>query len=466
MPAGSGGAFMKLGRTTGLETPAVEQLSDRRAIARRIGRNIGIVVTGNAATAALGVITLALNARTLGAAGLGVLVLILTIATLIDRIFAFQTWQPLVKLGAEALAEGDRVRVGELTTVAFMFDAIAAAAAASVAVLVVMLAGERLGLPAEYHGVAAVYMATLATRLADAPAGLLRLFDRFTLLTAVRVGEAAAQCLAAAALFTLSAPLAAYVLSFAAVAVATNILLIVCALRVATLAGISLTVRRIDKTWASTLCEFWTFSWVLNLASTIHVVREQAPVLLVGALLGPAPVGLYHVAERIAAVLGMVMWSAHEALYPEVARLATSLRRRADLQWFALRMGVIGGGIGLAALLGTLVFGEVMLTIVGGPGYGQAYWTLLMLIGGYCFPMAGVGLRSAIIVTAGPMKILKANLVPFLPFALLVAPAILQFGIAGVAAAQILFHVLWLRIIISEFRRWLVRSSVDPPREA
>jgi O-antigen/teichoic acid export membrane protein len=99
--------------------PATADVPEARgSIARRIGRNVGIVVTGNAAAAGFGLITLALNARALGTAGLGVLALIMTIATLIDRIAAFQTWLPLVKLGADALAAGDRRRVGQIITVA------------------------------------------------------------------------------------------------------------------------------------------------------------------------------------------------------------------------------------------------------------------------------------------------------------------------------------------------------------
>jgi hypothetical protein len=87
----------------------------RGSIARRIGRNIGIVVTGNAAAAGFGLITLALNARALGTSGLGVLALIMTIAMLVDRIAAFQTWLPLVKLGADALASRRQAtRVGRI----------------------------------------------------------------------------------------------------------------------------------------------------------------------------------------------------------------------------------------------------------------------------------------------------------------------------------------------------------------
>jgi O-antigen/teichoic acid export membrane protein len=173
--------------------------------------------------------------------------------------------------------------------VALLFDAIAATAAAVAAVLIVLLAGERLGIPAEYLGVAAIYMATLVTRIADAPSGVMRLFDRFGLLTTLRAGEAAGQCLAAAILFAIGAPLTAYVLSFAGVAVATNIAILACALKVAAGAGATPLVRGLGPVWGAEWRAIWAFSWTLNIASTINTVRQRAPVLLIGALLGPPP---------------------------------------------------------------------------------------------------------------------------------------------------------------------------------
>ncbi|HEX2257917.1 MAG TPA: lipopolysaccharide biosynthesis protein [Afifellaceae bacterium] len=436
---------------------ALSPPEDRRSIARRIGRNVGIVVTGNAAVAGFGVITLALNARALGTAGLGVLALILTIATLVDRIAAFQTWQPLVKLGADALAAGDKRRVGQLLTVALLFDVIAAMAAAVAAVLIVLLAGERLGIPAEYLGVAAIYVATLVTRIADAPAGVMRLFDRFGLLTTLRAGEAAVQCLAAAILFTLSAPLGAYVLSFAGVAVATNVALLACVLHLGARAGVTPAVRCVGAAWAAEWRAFWAFSWTLNIASTINTVRQRSPVLLIGALLGPAAVGIYHVAERVVGVLVMAMWSFHQALYPEAARLATS-RRRADLLWFVQRIGAICGGIGVSALLGAVTLGHIVVLVAGGGDYGQAYWPLVLLVASCSIALSGIGLHSVVLVTAGPGKVLKAHLLPFLVLVPVLPLATLQFGIAGAAGAHIVYEALWLAIMGTEFYRWRGRD--------
>lgn len=439
-------------------TTAHESPEHRGSIARRIGRNVSIVMTGNAAAGVFGLMTLALNARALGTEGLGILALILTIATLVDRIAAFQTWQPLVKFSADALAAGDKHLVGQIITVGLLFDAIAAAAAAIAAVMIVLLAGERLGLPVEYLGVAAIYMATLVTRIADAPSGLMRLFDRFGLLTTLRAGEAAGQCLAAAILYVLGAPLGAYVLSFAGVAMATNIAIITCALNVAAQAGAAPEVRGLREAWTNTWRAYWTFSWTLNIASTVNTVRQRAPVLLIGALLGPAAVGVYHVAERIVGGLLVTTASLHHALYPEAARLATG-GRRADLEWFVQRIGFLCGAIGIAAVLAALVLGHIIVLIVGGPGYGQAYWPLVLLTASYGFRITGIGLHSVILVTAGPGIVLKAHLLPFLILVPVLIVATLQVGISGAASAQILYEALWFAIMVSEFRKWLNREK-------
>lgn len=413
-------------------------------------------MTGNAAAAALGLITLALNARALGTAGLGVFALILALASLIERIAAFQTGLPLIKLGAAALTADDKPRVGQLVTVALLFDVIASMMASVGAVLSVLLAGEWLGLPPEYLGVAAIYMATLVTRITDAPTGIMRLFNRFGLLTSLRVCEAAGQCLAAGVLFLADAPLSAYILSFAALAVAANIALLASAIHVAVRNGASPVVIGLLAVWAAEWREFWSFSWLMSLLGTLDIIRDRVPVLLLGAFLGPSVVGLYHIAQRFAAILSMINMPFSLALYPEAARLS-SIQRYEDLQWLTLRIAAVSGTVGLAALGGTVGFGEVLIRTVFGPGYQEAYWPTVFLIGSYCFAMAGVGLNSAILVTSGPKALLRATLLPFLVFALFLAPVTAQWGLWGAAAAQILFWFMWLVVSVIEFKMWLRR---------
>jgi O-antigen/teichoic acid export membrane protein len=342
--------------------------------------------------------------------------------------------------------------------VGLLFDAIAAMAAAVAAVSIVLLAGERLGIPAEYLGVAAVYMATLVTRIADAPSGLMRLFDRFGLLTTLRAGEAAGQCLAAAILFLLDAPLGAYVLSFAAVAVVTNIAILACALKIAAGAGAAPRLRGLGVAWSATWRQYWAFSWTLSIASTLNTLRMRAPVLLIGALLGPAAVGIYHVAERIVGGILMTTSTLHQALYPEAARLATD-QRRSDLEWFVRRIVAISALIGAVALFAALSLGHLLVLIVGGEGYEGAYWPLVLLIASYGFNMTGIGLHSVILVTAGPGKVLKAHLIPFLVLVPVLPWATMTYGVAGAAGAQIVYDGIWLAVLALELHNWFRRGQ-------
>jgi O-antigen/teichoic acid export membrane protein len=418
------------------EAARAEVPEARGSIARRIGRNIGIVVTGNAAVAGFGVITLALNARALGTAGLGVLALIMTIATLVDRIAAFQTWLPLVKLGAEALAAGDKRRVGQIVTVALLFDAIAATAAAVVAVLIVLLAGERLGIPAEYLGVAG------------------SIWQRWSPASPTRHPESCG-CSTGSGF---SPP---------------------CALaRLPPLPGGGDPVRR--RSAARRLCanlrgrrggqqhchtclcaecrghEFWAFSWAMSLSGTIAVVRDRAPLLLIGALFGPTAVGLYYVAERVAGVLSLAMAAVNHVLYPEIVRLAVS-RRITDLNWLVVKTGTYLFAIGLVVLLSVIVVGPLLLRGIGGLDYTAAYLPLLILIGAHSVAMAGVALRIGVIVLAGPMQFLIANFIAFIGFAFAVTVGVTQFGIVGAAVAQVAFEVLAMMVALTVFTTSLLQ---------
>jgi O-antigen/teichoic acid export membrane protein len=445
------------------DSAETERANGRLSIARRIRRNFGIVFGGNVAVAALGMITLALNARALGVAGIGVLALIMTIATTIDRVFAFQNWVPLIKLGSEALQARDSRRLSQLTIVSLLFDAFAAIAASLSAMLLVLLAGEKLGIPSNHIGPAAIYMAVLISGVSDTPIGLLRLYDRFATITSIQLSSAATGCALAACLFATGAPLTAYIFGYAILAGLSNVAMLAFGLRIAIQSGVFIHLRGITDLWRGAGRDFWSFSWVMSLSGTIYVVRENAPVLVLGPLLGPAAVGLYHVAARIAGVLSMLMTAANHAFYPEAARLAAT-RRYPELTWFAIRAGSFCGAIGIAALVGAFALGDWLLLLVGGSAYLAAYPPLWLLIVAYCFALAGVGLRGATLVTAGPMALLAASLAPFAAFAVLLMFLVNRFGIAGAAGAQIVFDTLALAVVASQYAIWSRQNPGQTPQ--
>ena len=70
---------------------------------RLLFKNAGTLLSGNMIAWILGLITFAITARILGPTQFGIFVLITTYVTIVDKILNFQSWQALIKYGAEVL---------------------------------------------------------------------------------------------------------------------------------------------------------------------------------------------------------------------------------------------------------------------------------------------------------------------------------------------------------------------------
>jgi len=429
-------------------------MNDRKEIVRRVQRHFGMVAGGNAIMALLGVLALSLNARALGAAGLGVFAMVTGLATILSRTCSFQTWLPLVSLGTRAMHCENPRELNEITLVALVFDALAAGAATVGAITIVLVAGERLGIPPEYVGAATVYMLALLSGITDAPTGMLRLLDRFAILTLLQVTASAVTCTVAISLYMHEASLTGYLLAFACVTIVNNLVLLGCALHIGARAGIELRADMLGAAWRSVSREFWTFSWSMSASGTIYTLRERAPVLLIGALLGPRAAGLYHVADRLSGTLLSAASAINHALYPEVARLAAAMRMT-ELRWFVFRTGAICFASGGIVVVGMVVFGPFLLTGIGGSEYTEAYGTLTLLAGAYWIALTGVALRAAVILSMGPARLLVANGIALVGFALTLAFGVTSFGIAGAAAAQVVFEALAVLVVLSQYTKSL-----------
>jgi hypothetical protein len=326
-----------------------------------------------------------------------------------------------------------------------------------VAVLIVLLAGERIGIPAQYLGVAAIYMATLVTRIADAPSGVMRLFDRFGLLTTLRAGEAAGQCLAAAILFAIGAPLGAYVLSFAGIAVATNIAILACALKVAAGAGATPAVRGLGA-WGR-------MARVLGvLLDPEHRQHDQhsAPARAGAAYRRAArPRRRRHLPCRRAYRGGtvMAMWSfppsalsGGGATGNEPTPRRSGMVRAADRRYL-WRNRDCGPSRRTRSrphhTTGCRWSGLWASLLAARPAHRQ-----LLLCNGRDWPAFGRSCHGR-----PDERCSRRIFCPFLVLLPVLPLATLQLGIVGAAGAQIVYETLWLAIMGSEFYKWLSRDK-------
>ena len=430
----------------------------RSSIVRRILGNFAIVLGGNGLTAVLGLIALGLNARALGTEGIGALALITTTAALVTRVFAFQSWVPLIKLGAEALETGDRSRVANLARVGLVLDFGAGLIGTIFGIAFVLLAGPEIGIPAYLIAPAAMYMLSIATGATDTASGLLRLLNRFAVVTTIQIVGAAVGCLYAALLYVLRVDLTAYVIGYAAIAATTNCALQIAGLTIARRTRIPIGLSGMGHAWRQTGREMLSQSLTTSLSGTIYVVRDNAPHLVIGAVLGPAAVGLYHVAARVAGILSMVMWAINQSVYPETAKLAAS-RFYAELHSFVLWTSAWCGGIGSVAVITVILVGQLALTVIGGPIYSDAYWPLVLLTSANALSLTGVTLRAALLATVGPITLLHITAYSFVAFVAVMLSLLHAHGLSGAALAQVAFDSLSLAIGYARYKSWHANGS-------
>jgi O-antigen/teichoic acid export membrane protein len=330
---------------------------------RDLARNSGRLLSGNALSAILALISISLTARTLGSEQFGILILVSTYALLIDGIFNFQSWQALIKFGSEALSAGDTVQLKGLIKLGAILDCSTAVGGTVVAIALAPVAVSLLGLRDDAVSMMMVYSATILANVSGVPLATLRLFGRFSLSAAQQVGAALIRLLGVVAAVVLQLDLWGFVLIWAATQVLGNLLLILVGARVLQQNGISGWWKEPSVQWRKP----FRFAVWTNITGTLDLPVKQFDVVLVGALTSLEAVSVYKLIKQVGQVIVRLLDPIYQSIFPLFAsQVASGESRQAAHN--AIKVG---------ALLATLF---VPILIVAGL---TSRWWLVLLLGEY-----------------------------------------------------------------------------------
>ena len=148
----------------------------RKTMLGRLFKDASVLTAGNVVASGLDFVSLAVTARVLGPAALGVLVLIRAYVTVINKLLDFQSWQVLIAYGAEALERNDRRLFQQLVRFGLCLDLSAAVLGALVGVSLVQWVGRWQGWEPTTVRLATLYSVGILFSISGAPKGVLRLF--------------------------------------------------------------------------------------------------------------------------------------------------------------------------------------------------------------------------------------------------------------------------------------------------
>ncbi|WP_162305826.1 lipopolysaccharide biosynthesis protein [Oleisolibacter albus] len=441
--------------------PPPRWFADQRL--RRLFSNAGILLGGKGFNALFSLAGLAIAARALGAEEFGVLVLIHTFTQAIGEIAKFQSWQAVIRYGTPALDSGDRPAFQRLLRFTVLLDGVSALAGMVLSVLIAWFVGPHLHWPAEVMPAALIYVTSVLFMVTATPTGVLRLVDRFSLLSVQGTLGWFVRMAAGLAVWLAGGGLVAFLAAWYLATVVAGLFLIAAGWRELRTRGLLEGFRwRGEGPMTHGFPGIWSFVWSTNLNSTLELAFTHVGTLVVGWMMGSTEAGLFRVARQVADGVAKPAKLLVPAIYPELARLAAA-GDRASMRHLIERSALIAGAGATALMLVAALLGKPLLSLVLGPEFVSAYGVMLWLIaaavvGIWSFPLEPMLISNGQAGTATRIRAWTSAL--YIPALFL---ALDHAGLAGAGwvrlAVAVLMFAAFLRPVLRWFRQPAVQSA-------
>jgi len=426
---------------------------------RSLLRNTSYLAVSRIVAGACSIATLAFAGRGLGLILLGTLVLITSYAKAANGISRFQSWQLIVRYGGPGIAVGEHEDFKTATGFAFALDMISGIGGMIVAMALLPLIGGLVGIGREYLWLAIFYCALLPTMGAATPSGVLRVFDRFDLISWAATIAPISKAVLIGIAFAAKAPFAVYVLLWFAADLSGDLYTWYLGWRElkrhGLMKGISPTLK------PATLPGAWKFAINVNLAASVQTVWGPVARLVVGGLLGPAGAAIFRVASTLADGAQKPADLLGRAFYPEIVRMDLSSKQPWKLM---IRGTALVSSVALLAIILLILGGKPLVGLIFGKAFLGAYTPLVILmaipfLGIFSFPLTPM--LYALGRSDGP---LKAKFLGSIVFFLAIAPLSWAWDVVGAAIALVLANLVNVAVMLIQL--WREHGRVRAPAAA
>lgn len=423
----------------------------KNSIFQRLFLNAAKLLSATGIATVLGLATAAMTARFLGAAGYGTLALAIAYVAVIGKLVSFQAWQAIVKHGSDALHKNDSDGLKKLFKFGFYLDAASAVVGTAIAI-----AGSRvlillLGWDMSVQPVIFLYSWLILFSLSGTPTGVLRLFDRFDLLSYTGVFSAAIKLAGVGWCILAKKDLFGFVWVYLITGVVGQLYLIIVSLWVLhkhNLIGfISAPLYKLRLVFPG----IWDYAWTTNLHATVRMLSRELDLIIIAGFVTPASVGIYKIAKQVAQILNMLIDPLYQSIYPEFARLWA----KADRKNFIGMLKKSSLVVGIAVIVCWIVFlltGRWIIDFMVGATYKDAYFVSLIYMLALVIGLANFAFTPALLAMGFPRKSFMANLISTVLYFIVLFPFVIKFGVAGASWAYVVYYVIWSGVIAYLFR--------------
>ena len=427
---------------------------------RRLFKNAAVLFSGNMVSSLLGLISLSLTARALGVENFGVLVLITTYVLIVDNLINFQSWQTIIKYGADALEETRDQDFKSLVKFGFMLDGATAVLGTIIGASAAWFVGNWWGWDEQHVLMAAIYSIVILFHIQGTPTGLLRLFDRFNKVAYQSVIASSIKLIGVSIAFFAGAGLWAFLLVWAVVDILGKLILVYFACQELEQHKFHGILKSKIGGVSQKFSGLWGFALTTNINSSIRMASKQLDIMIIAAMLSPAAVGLYTIAKQFSLVIQKTIDPLYQSIFPEMARLYAKGEVK-DFVRFGFRSSLLAGLFALGVWFFFYFFGKMAIGLIVGDDYLGAASVMLWYMMAIVVAAVSFPLQPAMLSMGRPQTTLWVHLVATVIYFTALFALLPYIGLTGAGVSYLIYYIAWSLLMLAiEF--FLISKRVTP----
>ncbi|WP_299147628.1 oligosaccharide flippase family protein [uncultured Tateyamaria sp.] len=410
---------------------------------KRIIRNAGWLFSTQVLGGLVGVVTLAMMARTVGPAGLGVIAIVQAYTRIVDRLIRLEPWQTIIKYGMEALEAGDTERFKRLLKASIVIDMAGALVAGSVAVGLASIATPLLNLSEEHTRYVQLLSLGLFFTLQPTGIAILRVLDRFDLLAKIDFGTVMVRFALTALAFWFGLGIWAFIV----------ILLVERTLNGSV--GFAFGLRELRRRGYTQILTpplygvlgenpgFLRLLWNSNINVILRQSTQRFDIIILSAFADTSAVGAYFLARRLSEATLRLTRPLSQVVYPELVRIWSSGTAQA-FRKLVLTATLVLGGLSTVFYVPAAFYMGDLLALFFGEGFRDAALLVSVQLLAVAIYLSGTMANPAMLTIGRDRELVRITLISTVMFFVLIVPLILWLGPVGLSLNHLLFNVLWL----------------------
>lgn len=404
-------------------------------------RNFLTILSGRIFFGLVNLAAYAIATRTISLDELGVVMTLQAYVRLLGGVLSFQAWKAVLTYGQPLLEKGDDLGFQRLIGLMLRLEALAVIFALGVAMICLPMIGDLLGWSEDVRNLAPYYTLLLIVEAPTTTVGLIRIFDKVSVLRAQHGINACIRLAGAAAVYVFGGGVQELVIAWGAALFFSCAWTIQKAIRLAI-------KRQLAPNFADRVAAagraykgIWRFVVVTNMSSILENLLIHATVLVVGGALGQAEAALFGLVRQVTDSLNKASSILGPIIFPEIAVLEARGQRAALIK--LLRRVVFVSTAFLAVILGVLfLLGDHLLYALYEIEAPEAYSLLLLSGAAAGFIAIGFSFEPTLLTANRPVSALWTAIAAMAAFALTLTLLMGPLGVVGVGVGLLVRAVL------------------------